>query len=252
MIKILSIIFLILLLLVGRVRGLKTFLTFYLSLFLIIIYLFLMALGFDSIIVSIIICILSSVVSLFLLNGYNLKTKAAFRSIMVVLMFIFTITCMIGSRANIQGFSMESIESIGGFSHDINYDMTKLFVGMYLVCAIGTIIDTSISISSALNEVYVNNKKLNQKELFLSGMNIGRDILATTINTLFFALVSTFIGFMMWHREADIEFIINYSSFVQKVFELFIAFIGSILVIPVSSFISSKMLFNEKRINKEE
>ena len=94
--------------------------------------------------------------------------------------------------------------------------------------------------------VYVNNKKLNQKELFLSGMNIGRDILATTINTLFFALVSTFIGFMMWHREANIEFIINYSSFVQRVFELFIAFIGSILVIPISSFISSKMLLNEK------
>ena len=51
----------------------------------------------------------------------------------------------------------------------------------------------------------------------------------------------------MWHREADIEFIINYSSFVQRVFELFIAFIGSILVIPISSFISSKMLLTEEK-----
>jgi uncharacterized membrane protein len=246
MIKILSLIFLILLLIVGRMRGFKTFITFYLSLILIIIYLLLMSFGFNAIIVSIIICILSSCVSLFILNGYNKKTIAAFKAIMCVLIFIFLLTFIIGSRANIQGFSMESIETVGGFSLDVNYSMTNLFIGMYLVCAIGTIIDTSISISSALNEVYENNKKLKEKELFLSGMNIGKDILGTTINTLFFALLSSFIGFMMWHKEASLEFIINYQTFVQSVFELFIAFIGSILVIPFSSFISSKMLTNKK------
>ena len=246
MIKILSLIFLILLLIVGRMRGFKTFITFYLSLILIIVYLLLMSFGFNAIIISIIICILSSCVSLFVLNGYNKKTISAFKAIMVVLVFVFLITYLIGSRANIQGFSMESIETIGGFSLDVNYSMTDMFIGMYLVCAIGTIIDTSISISSALNEVYENNKKINSKELFLSGMNIGKDILATTINTLFFALLSSFIGFMMWHKEASIEYIINYQNFVQSVFELFIAFIGSIMVIPLSSFITSKELLKKK------
>ena len=64
-------------------------------------------------------------------------------------------TCI---KANISGFGVESLETIGVFSHDINYSMTNVIIGMYLICTIGTIIDTSISVSSAMNEIYENNK----------------------------------------------------------------------------------------------
>ena len=94
----------------------------------------------------------------------------------------------IGKISNIQGFSSDSVETIGAFSYLINYDMTKVIIGMYLICVIGTIIDTSISVSSSMNEVLENNPKINEKELYKSGMNVGGDILSTTINTLFFAI----------------------------------------------------------------
>ena len=77
-------------------------------------------------------------------------------------------------------------------------------------------------------------------------MNVGGDILSTTINTLFFALVSVFIGFFMWHRGMSFEQVINYKLFVYEVVELLIAFIGSVIIIPVSALISSKMLTNKK------
>ena len=245
MITILSCILFFLLTLIGKSRGFKTFLIFYLSLFLIMIYLFVMSIGFGAIINAIIICVVVSAVTLFGLNGYNIKTKSSFLSIMVILLFIFLLTFYIGKNANIQGFSPESLESIGGYSFDINYNLTNLFIGMYLVCIIGTIIGTSISVSSAMNEVYLNNKHLDKNELYKSGMNVGKDILATTINTLFFAIVAEFIGFFMWHYGSGFGFLLNYKSFAQEIIKLLLCFIASILIIPVTSFITSRLLIKQ-------
>ena len=245
MITILSLVLFILLTIIGKSRGFKTFMIFYISLFMLMVYLFIIGLGFGAISNAIVLCILVSIVTLFGLNGYNVKTKSSFISILVILFFIFFMTYFITKNANIQGFSSESLESIGGYSFDINYDMTNLFIGMYLVCAIGTIIDTSISVSSAMNEVYLNNKNLNKNELFKSGMNVGKDILATTINTLFFTCVAEFIGFFMWHYGASFSYLLNYKSFAQEIIKLLLCFNASILIIPVTSFISSRLIIKE-------
>lgn len=248
MISILSIILFILLLIIGKERGLKTFGIFYLNLFLIIVYLYIISLGFSAITHAVILCIIVTLTTLFGLNGVNIKTKSSFKSIMLILLIILGLVLYIGKSANIQGFSAESLEAIGGYSFDLNYDMTKILIGMYLITVIGTIIDTSISISSALNEVYINNPDLDQKELYKSGMNIGKDILSTTINTLFFALVAEFIGFFMWHYGSNFLYIINYKSFVVEISKLLLCFIASILIIPITSYIASKDIIKNKDI----
>lgn len=244
--SVLWIILFFLLLFIGRQRGVKTFFTFLLSMVLIIFYIIFMALGFNAIILALIICILASLISIFMLNGYSNKTKAAFIGVMVVLFIIFVLIYIIGKKAKIGGFGDEALETIGAFNFDINYNMTSVIIGMFLVSAIGTIIDTSISVATAMNEVLENNPKIKEKELYKSGMNVGADILSTTINTLYFALISTFIGFFMWHRAISIESLINYKVFTQNIILLLITFIASILIIPITSFISSRVLLNKK------
>lgn len=241
MIIVLSLILFLLLLIIGKKRGVKTFISFYISLFIILFYIILMSMGFNPIILAIITCIVASYFILFFLNGNNIKTKAAFISIIFVFSFIFLLSYFIINKTHIGGFSQESIETIGGFSYDINYNMNKVIIGVFLVGIIGTITDTSMSITSSLYEVFLNNPNLSSKELFKSGMNIGKDILATTINTLFFALVINFIGFFLWHYNMKISFLINYKVFASDVINLFICFIASTLIIPFSAYIASIM-----------
>ena len=252
MITVLSITLFILLLIVGRSRGFKTYLTLYLSLFLIILYLLLMKAGINPIILAIIICIIAAASTLFIINGINIKTKTSFVSIMLVLLFIFALIFIIVKRGSIQGFSMESLEAIGGYSYDIGTNMIDIMIGMYLICIIGTIIDTSISISSAMYEVLENNPDIKNNDLFISGMNVGKDIMATTINTLYFAIIANFIGFFLWHRGASFEVIINYKVFSQEVIQLLISFIGSIMIIPLTAYVASKSFKTRKIFNKKE
>ena len=245
MIFILSCILLILLLIVGKGRGFKTFISFYLSILLIILYLAFISLGLNAYILAITTCIMATIITLFMINGYNIKTKVSFYAIMIVLAIIFSLIFIISKNANIQGFSMESMEGIGGLSFEINTNMTDILIGMYLVSVIGTIIDTSISVSSSMNEVYLNNPKLNSKELFHSGMNVGKDIMSTTINTLFFALISSFIGLFMYHHNVSFEYIINYKEFAKLVIELLFTFLASIMIIPITSLIASKIFIKK-------
>ena len=51
-------------------------------------------------------------------------------------------------------------------------------------------------------------------------MNVGKDILSTTINTLFFAVVSSFIGFFMWFYCVSFNFWSVSKSFEQNVIQL--------------------------------
>ena len=242
MINILIIILLFLLLFVGKIRGLKAFICLFLNYFLVILYIFFIGLGFNAVILAIITCVLASIIILFILNGLNIKTISSFISVSFVLVITFFVIFFTSKYASINGFTYDSLETIGSYSFDINYNMTLVIIGMYLICTIGTIIDTSISVSSALNEVKINNPRLNEKELFNSGMNIGKDILSTTINTLYFVVLGSFIGFFFFHESASFSYIINYKAFAIEVIELLLCFISSILIIPITSFVSAKLL----------
>ena len=244
--KILLLILFILLLIVGRKRGIKTFITFLICMLQIIIYMFLMRIGFNSIFWAFISCMIASLFSIFFLNGYSKKTLSSFISVMIVQVIVFALIFVICRRAGLSGFAEESLDTVGGYYFDIRYNMNSVLIGVLLVSVVGTVIDTSISVASAMNEVYENNPKMKDKELYQSGMNVGGDILSTTINTLFFALIATSIGFFMWHRNMMIEDIINYKLFAEYAIQLLIAFIASIVIIPVTAYICSKMLASNK------
>lgn len=246
MVNLLMLILFILLIVVGKSRGIKAFACFFLSYILVIFYIIFMGFGFNAIILAILLCILITLITLFLLNGINIKTIASFLSVLTIIIITFILIYVVGRYANIQGFSSDSLEMIGSYSFDINYNMTDVIIGMYLICTIGTVIDTSISISSALNEVKINNPKIKYKGLYKSGMKIGRDILSTTINTLYFAFFGGFIGFFFLHNRESISYIINYKAFAVEVIELLFCFISSILIIPITSYICAKLLTRKK------
>jgi uncharacterized membrane protein len=50
----------------------------------------------------------------------------------------------------------------------------------------------------------------------------------------------------MWHRGMNFGEIVNYKLFAEDLMRLLIAFIGSVLIIPVTSYISSRMLISKK------
>ena len=254
MIKLLSLILLILLLIIGGKRGLKTFITIYINLILIMFLIIIVGWGFNPTIPTFIMCILISLLILFMLNGYNKKTKSSFISVSIILIIFMLITYLLGSRIYIHGYTEETIEAISYVEYNTGINMLQLSNCMIIIGLIGNIIDSSIAISSALYEVHVNNPKLKKIELFTSGMNIGKDILGTTTNTLFFAYLGSYMTLILFFIDHGYSFqgIINAKVFAQEFARIMLSGTAAFLIIPITSIITSINCTKEEDDYNEE
>ena len=103
-----------------------------------------------------------------------------------------------------------------------------------------------------MNEIYKNNSFITQHELFKSGMNIGKDVLGTMTNTLFFAYISGFMTLLIYFSELkySVATIFNAKVFCSEVFQSICCGIGIILIIPITAFITSKLMLLTKKSKK--
>lgn len=240
MIGVLSIILLILLILIGKTRGVKTFVTIYINLALIFALVIIAGWGFNPTIPTFVICLCISCIILFFLNGYNQKTLSSFISVFFLLIIFYIITTYFGNLIYIQGYAEETIDALGVVTtYNTGVNMLRLSNAVIMIGLIGNIVDTSIAISSALYEVYINNTHLSKKELFLSGMNVGKDILGTTTNTLFFAYLGGFLTLFIFFRGMSLGAIINSKIFAIEFTRIMLSGIASFLIIPLTAFITS-------------
>lgn len=242
--KVLILILLFLMLYIDRKRGIKLFISICLNFLILITLFYLISLGFNPIIVSLLGCFLLSLIVLYIVNGKNVKTEAALLSVVIVLLILALFIFVITKTSRIAGFGYESYEEINMFSYDVKIDFTNIAVSLVLISLIGAATDAAIAISSALYEVYDNNKHLSNKELFLSGITIGKDILCTTTNTLLFAFLGEFMTLIIWFTKGNYSFldIINAKTFCSELIKILFTAIGCVMIIPISSYITTRRI----------
>lgn len=244
-ILILLIILLILMAVVGGTRGVQSFFTLILNFFTLFFMIILIGAKIDPIKVTFIGAMIISFFSLFFINGFNKKTVSSLVSVITVIILVMIITYKMGINAQIQGFSNEQIDIVSFYSLYVQINFSKIVICEILIGLLGAVIDVSISISSSMNEIYKNDSLITQDQLFKSGMNIGKDILGTMTNTLFFAYISGFMTLMIYFKQLNysLSTIMNAKVFCSEIFQSICCGIGIILIIPITAFITSKLMF---------
>ncbi|MBQ8998209.1 MAG: YibE/F family protein, partial [Clostridium sp.] len=114
----------------------------------------------------------------------------------------------------------------------------------------GAIMDTAMAITSSLFEFNEVNSDITIKELIKMGFSVGRDILGTTVNTLFFATIgeTMMISILFMKNNYTLESVINSKEFYQNLFSLAISNIGCLLIIPISIFICTYVLKGDNKV----
>ncbi|WP_017187716.1 YibE/F family protein [Alkalibacillus haloalkaliphilus] len=253
----LAIILLILMVVIGGQKGVRSFIALFFNFVILLVSILLMAdPNIDPIIVTLVATTILSCINLFYINEINIKTKTAFLSTMVTIVFLLLFIVLVTESALIQGFSEEQIEEIKGFSVHLGVDFVKIAVSVIIMSTIGAITDIAISISSPMREIYRHNPGISRKSLFLSGVSIGKDILGTSTNTLFFAFFGGYMALLIWFIDLDYTLgeIINSKIFSAEMITILAAGIGVALVIPITSWLAALVLikFETKEVEEEE
>lgn len=105
-----------------------------------------------------------------------------------------------------------------------------------LISTLGAVMDVSMSIASAIQEVYDQNPALTRWELFRSGMRVGRDLMGTDFNTLILAFAGTSVSMLVldWAYDLPLLQIVNSNNIGIAVMQGLSGSFGVVLAVPAT------------------
>lgn len=120
----------------------------------------------------------------------------------------------------------------------------ELLFAAILISSLGAIMDIAISIASSVNELYLSNRGLEVKDLFNSGMNVGRDMMGTMANTLIIAFTGTSLNLLVLLYSWNVTYyqLINNNMIGIYIIQAVSGSIAVILTVPLVAFFSSQLI----------
>ncbi|WP_147535732.1 YibE/F family protein [Bacillus marasmi] len=247
---ILAIILFVLMALIGGSKGARSFLALFFNFAVLFVSVIIMTIpSTNPIYITVIACIVISCINLFFINEVNTKTIIAFVSTMITSVILLFFIVLVTETAMIQGFGEEEVEELSIFSLHIGVDFVKIAASVIIISTIGAIIDVAISIASPMREIYYHNPTITRKSLFLSGLSIGKDILGTSANTLFFAFFGSYLALLIWFKDLaySASDIVNSKIFSAELINILFAGIGVALNIPITALITAYYLTKKRK-----
>ncbi|MFD1167630.1 YibE/F family protein [Oceanobacillus caeni] len=231
---------------IGGKKGARSFVSLFLNFGVILVSVFfMMDANADPIIITLIACTVISCINLFYINEVNSKTVTAFISTLITVTILLFFIYIVTKKAMIQGFGEEEMDEISViFSLYPGLDFVKISAAVIIMSTIGAVTDIAISITSPMQEIFNQHPSIKKKELFTSGLSIGKDILGSNTNTLFFAFIGGYMALLIWYKDLSYSFgdIVNSKIFSAEMITIFCAGIGIALVIPIASLINAHYL----------
>lgn len=239
-VSLLLIIFIILIYIVGEYRGLLSVLTVVFNTLIFILGLDLYFRGINIIFICVIESIIFSVLSLFITGGINKKTISAVTSVFVSTLIILIMTLLISTLTNYEGINFTELSFLTVPPEDI-------IIPELLIGSLGAIMDVAITISSSIEELINKNKKITNKSLIKSSKEIGKDIMTTMSNVLFFTYLCGSLPIFVLAVRNGFS-VINYvsSNFSLELTRFLVGSIGIIITIPVATFIAVKIFRRDR------
>lgn len=247
----LTFLFILLVVLICGEQGIYTILGIFgnLGLFLFLIYLF--SKGYSVYLVSLVVFTKISLITLFFVNGWNIKTRTAGISVLLFMLLFSFLVYPLLMKLSIQGFSTEELEELSTLSLNVAVPFLQLNMSLVLFSLSGAVLDGSMAVTSATFELLEHHPQISQKELFQSSMNIVKGILSSTVNTLLFAFMGSSLALIIWYQDLNYSFtsLINSKSFVSELAVSILTGLGAIVILPVAAYLSSVLYV---RFNKKE
>ncbi|KPU43865.1 YibE/F-like protein [Oxobacter pfennigii] len=245
--KTLAIIFIIAVTIFGRFTGIFSVTALGISGFIILKFMIPMILkGENPVIVSVACSILIILISFIFVSGFSKKSFASILGtaggtiIAGILALIFTDLCVITGLADEDTTLL--VTQMG-----ITMDYRGLYFSGVLIGTIGVVMDVGMSITSFIFELKNTSPCIGFFKLMRSGLIVGKDIIATMVNTLVLAYAGSSIPLLLlfYKSTTPVNQIISMEIVSAEIIRSLCGSIGLILTIPLTSFIASVMAEKE-------
>ena len=200
--------------------------------------------GLPAIPLTIAVAAVCAAASLILLDGPSRKSLCAILGCVGGVAAAGLFAALVGALTPMDGFNMSEAENLLLYGAEKGLSIRGLLVCGVLVAALGAVMDVAMSIASAAWELREHNDGLSRRELFRSGMNIGRDAMGTMANTLILAFAGSSFNLLILIQIYDIPFLqlANTDFLCIEMLQSVAGSMGILLTVPLVAAISAYLM----------
>ena len=237
----LSLLFCGLLIYVGRRKGIYSLACIALTVLLITNALSpLILLGVSPVLATMLICFAATAATMYLVGGFNAKSTSAVIGAILSLLFAGVLSYITMLTAHLTGFAEENYMFL--YTAHPELDFISITISTMILATLGAVMDVAMSIASTINEIFQVDDTKSVKELFFSGMNVGRDIIGTMANTLILVYLGGSLPLILLAENIDLQKFINLNQVVTETASALIGSIAIVICVPFTAIAASQMI----------
>lgn len=227
------------LLLIGKVKGLKTILTLIITGALVILVLLPLLLnGYSPIISAVLVASAAIILTLLIIGGFSKKSLSAIIGTVSGVIVAGFMALWAGSVSSLTGFNTQEAQML--YFMDYNLNIRGLLFAGLIIGSLGAITDIGMSVASAAAEIKEANPNMKMQEITLGALNVGRDVMGTMANTLILAYAGAAIPMLLLVRGYQMDWlkIINMDLIATEFVRGIAGSIGLVIAVPITAVIS--------------
>lgn len=244
----LIIVFVLLAIVVGKWKGLGALLGLAFSILVIVKFMipYIMA-GHNPLWVCFVGSMAIALFSIYIAHGFNKRTSLAVVSTILIIMVALGIDYLVINLAGLFGTGTEEAV-FAQFGENGPLNLRGLLLGGIIVGVLGVLDDITTAQAAVVDELYKANPSFNFKELYNRAISVGKEHIASLINTLVLAYVGASFPLVLLFQkyEQPLAYILNSELVAEEIARTLIGSISLILAVPLTTALSAFFIIRSK------
>lgn len=180
-----------------------------------------------------------ALVTLYLAHGVNVESSVALLGVAGAVLLTAVLSAITIAASNVTGFSSEETSLLTLFE---GIQVTGLLLAGVVLGAAGALDDVAVTQAATVRELRAANPSLGSTELFKRGMSVGRDHIASTINTLFLAYAGASLPLLVLFvlSEQSLGTVANSEVVSIELMRTMIGSLGLVATVPFTTWLAAR------------
>ncbi|GAA2315405.1 YibE/F family protein [Streptomyces kunmingensis] len=245
-------IFAVVVVVVGRLRGVMALVALAVS-FLVLTLFILPAIlqGSNPLVVAIVGASAIMLIALYMCHGLTARTSVAVLGTLVSLLLIGLLGSLFIGWAALTGNTDDNTGLIHGLYPGI--DMSGLLLAGVIIGSLGVLDDVTVTQTSAVWELHEANPTMGWRGLYRAGIRIGRDHIASVVNTLVLAYAGAALPLLLLFSiaQSSVVDVANSELVAEEIVRTLVGSIGLVAAVPVTTALAALVVSADRPGSQE-
>jgi uncharacterized membrane protein len=182
---------------------------------------------------------------IYLAHGITDRTTVALLGTLASLVLIAVLSGLFAGAAELTGLASDESISLLAFAPEL--DFRGLLLAGIIIGALGVLDDVTVTQVAAVGEIHRRDPAISARELYGAGIRIGRDHIASTVNTLILAYSAAALPLLLLFTQSGLGFgrVLTSETIAVEIVQALVGSIGLVASVPLTTALASWVVTRE-------